>query len=160
MTGQWFSPDTPVLSTNKTDRYDISKILLKVALNTIILTPMGWLSESKQFGQLISKLEYLHLSFTRLFLIAVNQVLHDIVSACSNVMHVNIMQFMLIKIRNIMFNATFNNIMSWRSVLLEETGVPRENHRAAYDNYYQSLSRKYIQSNLSLRSPLLSSHLY
>jgi hypothetical protein len=34
--GQWFSPDTPVLSTNKTDRYDISKILLKVALNTII----------------------------------------------------------------------------------------------------------------------------
>jgi hypothetical protein len=56
---QWFSPDTPVLSTNKTDRYDISKILLKVALNTIILTPMGWLSESKQFGQLISKLEYL-----------------------------------------------------------------------------------------------------
>ena len=94
---------------------------------------MGWLSESKQFGQLISKLEYLHLSFTRLFLIAVNQVHHDIVSACSNVMHVIIMQFMLIKIRNIMFNATFNNIMSWRSVLLEETGVPRENHRAAYD---------------------------
>jgi len=44
-----------------------------------------------------------------------------------------------------MFNASFNNIMSWRSVLLEETGVPRENHRAAYDNYYQSLSRKYIQ---------------
>ena len=30
------------------------------------------------------------------------------------------------------FNATFNNILviSWRSVLLvEETGVPRENHR-------------------------------
>jgi hypothetical protein len=27
------------------------------------------------------------------------------------------------------FNATFNNIISWRSVLLvEETGVPGENH--------------------------------
>ena len=28
------------------------------------------------------------------------------------------------------FNATFNNIsvILWRSVLLEETGVPRENH--------------------------------
>ena len=33
--GQWFSPDTPVSSTNKTDHHDISEILLKVALNTI-----------------------------------------------------------------------------------------------------------------------------
>jgi len=32
---QWFSPGTLVYSTNKTDRYDITKILLKVALNTI-----------------------------------------------------------------------------------------------------------------------------
>ena len=34
-TGQWFSPDTPVSSNNKTDRHDITEILLKVALNTI-----------------------------------------------------------------------------------------------------------------------------
>jgi hypothetical protein len=34
-TGQWFSPDTPVSSTNKTDRQDIAEILSKVALNTI-----------------------------------------------------------------------------------------------------------------------------
>jgi hypothetical protein len=34
-TGQWFSPGSPVSSTNKTDRYDITEILLKVALNTI-----------------------------------------------------------------------------------------------------------------------------
>ena len=29
------------------------------------------------------------------------------------------------------FNATFNNIsvISWRSVLMEDTGVPAENHR-------------------------------
>jgi hypothetical protein len=33
--GWWFSPGPPVSSTNKTDRYDITKILLKVALNTI-----------------------------------------------------------------------------------------------------------------------------
>jgi len=32
---QWFSQDTPVSSTNKTDRHDITEILLKVALNTI-----------------------------------------------------------------------------------------------------------------------------
>ena len=33
--GRWFSPDTPVSSTNKTDRHDITEILLEVALNTI-----------------------------------------------------------------------------------------------------------------------------
>jgi hypothetical protein len=34
-TGLWFSPGTPVSSTNKTDRYDITEILLKVVLNAI-----------------------------------------------------------------------------------------------------------------------------
>jgi hypothetical protein len=36
--GQWFSPGTSVSSTKKTDRHDITEILLKVALNTINLT--------------------------------------------------------------------------------------------------------------------------
>jgi len=38
------------------------------------------------------------------------------------------------------FNATFNNIsvILWRSVLLvEETGVPGENHRPVTDKLYQ-----------------------
>ena len=34
-TGRWFSPLTPVSSTYKTDRHEITEILLKVALNTI-----------------------------------------------------------------------------------------------------------------------------
>jgi hypothetical protein len=33
--GRWFSPGTPVSSTNKTDRNDITEIWFKVALNTI-----------------------------------------------------------------------------------------------------------------------------
>ena len=37
-TGRWFSPDTSVSSTNKTDRHGIAEILLKVTLNTITLT--------------------------------------------------------------------------------------------------------------------------
>jgi len=40
----------------------------------------------------------------------------------------------IIKVRVMVFNATFNNIsvISWWSVLLvEETGVPGENHRPA-----------------------------
>ena len=36
--GRWFSPSTPVSSTNKTYRHDINEILLKVVLNTITLT--------------------------------------------------------------------------------------------------------------------------
>ena len=35
VTGRWFSPGPPVSSTNKTNRHDITEILLKVALNTI-----------------------------------------------------------------------------------------------------------------------------
>ena len=34
-TGLWFSPGTPVSSTNKTDHHDIAEILLKVGLITI-----------------------------------------------------------------------------------------------------------------------------
>jgi hypothetical protein len=44
-TGRWFSPDTLVSSTYKTDRHDIAEMLLKVVLNTITLTPFhhrGW----------------------------------------------------------------------------------------------------------------------
>jgi len=38
-TGRWFSPSTPVFSTNKTDCHDIAEILLKVALNIKTLNP-------------------------------------------------------------------------------------------------------------------------
>ena len=38
MTGQWFSPGTPVSSTNKTEYHNITDILFKVALNTITFT--------------------------------------------------------------------------------------------------------------------------
>ena len=34
---RWFSLHTPVSSTNKTDRHDMTEILLKMALNTITL---------------------------------------------------------------------------------------------------------------------------
>ena len=37
-TGRWISPGHPVCSTNRTDRHDITAILLKVALNTTTLT--------------------------------------------------------------------------------------------------------------------------
>ena len=38
---RWFSPGTPVSSINKTNRHDITEILLKVALNPIPLFPLA-----------------------------------------------------------------------------------------------------------------------
>ena len=40
--GQWFFPGPPISSTNETDCHDITKILLKVALNTIKQTIYSW----------------------------------------------------------------------------------------------------------------------
>ena len=57
---------------------------------------------------------YLHKQDTEIISSALNQKMHFSISVCLMV-----------------FNATFNNIsvISWRSVLLvEETGVPEENH--------------------------------
>jgi hypothetical protein len=33
--GQWFSPGPPASSTNKSDRHDVTELLLKVTLSTI-----------------------------------------------------------------------------------------------------------------------------
>jgi hypothetical protein len=44
-----FSPGTPVSSTNKTDRNDITEILLKVALNTTTLIPIFDLAPLARF---------------------------------------------------------------------------------------------------------------
>ena len=44
VTDRWFSPGPLVSSTNKTDRHNITEILLKVALNTATLTlVLHWL---------------------------------------------------------------------------------------------------------------------
>jgi hypothetical protein len=42
--GRWFSLGSPVSSTNKSDRQDVTAILLKVAFNTIILTLILFMS--------------------------------------------------------------------------------------------------------------------
>jgi len=42
--GQWSSPGTPVSPNNKTDRHDITQILLKMALNIINHKPINQLS--------------------------------------------------------------------------------------------------------------------
>ena len=54
-TGQWFSPGTQISSTNKTDRHDITHILLKVALTTIAIdiTQKGGNQKPQVKGQTI-----------------------------------------------------------------------------------------------------------
>ena len=62
-TGWWFSPGTPVSSTNKTDRHNIAEILLKVVLNTITLTLncLGNINLCFQYENLKGGLDFLFL---------------------------------------------------------------------------------------------------
>jgi len=56
---RWFSPVPPVSSTNKTDRHDITEMLLKVALNT---------RNPNQTNQKVTMLQLRGLRMTSLFL--------------------------------------------------------------------------------------------
>ena len=46
MAGQWFSPGTSVSSKNKTDRHELTEILLKMTLSAITLTLILCYSQS------------------------------------------------------------------------------------------------------------------
>jgi hypothetical protein len=50
VTGQWFSPGSPVSYTNKTDCHNITEILLKVVLNTITFTFIMILSSTEKLN--------------------------------------------------------------------------------------------------------------
>jgi hypothetical protein len=58
--GLWFSLGTPSSSTNKTERHDITEILLKVALNTNEMMMRWFLSEkTTDLSQIIDKLYHI-----------------------------------------------------------------------------------------------------
>jgi hypothetical protein len=55
VTGRWFSPGSPVSSTNKTDHHVITEILLKVSFNAIKQTNnKRWVSECSEDGYILS----------------------------------------------------------------------------------------------------------
>ena len=59
-TGRWFSPDTPGSSINKTDRHNITEMLLKMALNTISLNLNKYIYGSKltMYSSLVKNCEF------------------------------------------------------------------------------------------------------
>jgi hypothetical protein len=74
---QWFSPSTPVSSTNKTDRHDIAEIL-KVALNTITLKLE--ICDTSDIYVFVPILSFLFIDYRMLFTfngMNVNQKKHD-----------------------------------------------------------------------------------
>ena len=74
--GRWFSPGTLVSSTNKTDHYDITEILLKAVLNIIFSNTKFtqvflFIGNSKQFTQVFLFIVN-NKQFTQVFLFIVN----------------------------------------------------------------------------------------
>jgi len=58
--GRWFSPVTPVSSTNKTERHDIAEILLKVTLYTINQAKPMSKTENKNEGTMVCQFNVHH----------------------------------------------------------------------------------------------------
>ena len=58
MTDWWFSPGTPVSSTNKTDCHDLAEIVLKVVLNTITPNPFYVIGVFEQNGKFFTSHYY------------------------------------------------------------------------------------------------------
>jgi hypothetical protein len=124
------SPGTPVSFTNKTYHNDKTEILLKVTLNTKILTLFSFLfGQNKSFLRSITGFEEWHWT----------QFMHN---------RLSVKTAKWIGVRVMVFNTTFNEIsvMLWQLVLLvEEIGVARENDWPAA-SHWQTLSHKAVSS--------------
>ena len=129
---RWFSPGTPVSSTNKTNRRDITEILLKVTLSTIT---SNWQNDLfRIFTTILFPLyNFLIVLFSFMMWIDASLIHISLYSGHYGVM---------------VFNATFINIsaISWPSILsVEETEVPGEKHRPVA-SHWQTLSHYVVSS--------------
>jgi hypothetical protein len=109
-------PSIPVASIHKTDCHNITEILLKVVLNTITHKHIEINETTDKCWRVVCKF------------------------VTSNEYKV--------RVRVMVFNTIFNKIsvISWRSVyLVEETGVPGENHWPAA-SHWQALSHNLVSS--------------
>jgi hypothetical protein len=115
---------TPISSTNKIDRHDITEILLKVALNIITLT----LTALKNVT--LSEKNKVYILFISVLLLPVSLCVSGVINDLCYIF------------------ATFNNIsvISWRSILLvEEIGVPGGDHRPTA-SHWQTWSHNVVSS--------------
>jgi hypothetical protein len=80
------------------------------------------------------------------YLLSVKEISYQQTDTLVSLLYVQVWHLSL-RVSVMVFNATFNNIsvISWRSVLLvEETGVPGENHRSGASHWQTSSIMKYI----------------
>jgi hypothetical protein len=161
--GLWFSPGTLVSSTTKTDRHDITEILLKVTLNIITLhaNPFYLIYCFEMNTPWIQ--QWIHHEYSNEYTMNtamntpwiqqwIQQWIHHEYSneyTMNTAMNTPWIQLNVGWVRWFMvFYSTFNNIsvISWRSVLLvEETGVHGENHRPVASQW-QTLSYNVVLS--------------
>jgi hypothetical protein len=72
-----FSPGTTVSYTNEADRHNITKILLKVALNTITNKPIQGSVEEMSTSLKVNENSY-HINMHRLFLATCGDLSHNL----------------------------------------------------------------------------------
>jgi hypothetical protein len=86
--GRWFSPGASVSSTNKTDRHDITEILLKVALNIInqpnqpSLKCKNYLIEEEKYNSLSSRLKINQFIPDKAFLFNFENIYNPLITMC------------------------------------------------------------------------------
>jgi hypothetical protein len=93
---RWFYPGTPVSSTKKTDCHDITEILLKVALNTIILKSS--VESTFSFSPLIfcldcKKIEWIKMTYNILELTAMYRHKNNHLKVINTEMNIYIMAY-------------------------------------------------------------------
>jgi hypothetical protein len=140
--GRWFSPSTPVFSTNKTDRHDITEILLKVVLNTITLTPLFLHNNNSNEINNVKVNATLWPKQLCNTLCVKRKDKHKLLMKESIIMgmvsSVVPMQWEWIRVRVMVVNPTFNNISVisvWSVLLVEETGDSGKKHRPATSHW-------------------------
>ena len=160
--GQWFSP---VSAPNKTDCHNITEILLKIELNTVIVNPIpmlyciSFLTWHVSRGNCYRSLIYIStytVTTSSLMLFKLDSLMrctiwYDISNKVfSTTYHRSwffVCLFVFIGGGGVMvFNATFNNIsviLRWSVLLLEETELPWDNTWPAA-SHWQTLSHNVV----------------
>ena len=108
-TGRWFSPGTPVSSTNKTNRFDITEILFIMALNTITLNTLNFESRTNFVGISKAKTSLVYVGWN-IFLIERMKYVLNITGVCP-IKNNSALSVIYIKVTTKLYTSVFCGIL-------------------------------------------------